>query len=57
MWKAQIGGKWYYFDENGVRQTGWIETEDGKSYGMQMEVYEKVGYPLGIPIIIVTILE
>ena len=32
--KQKIGKKWYYFNEEGIRQTGWIETEDGKSYGL-----------------------
>ena len=28
--KQSIGGKWYYFDANGVRQSNaWYEDEDG----------------------------
>ena len=32
--RQKIDGKWYYFNEEGIRQTGWIETEEGKCYGM-----------------------
>ena len=33
--KHKIDDKWYCFDEKGIRQTGWIETEDGKRcYGL-----------------------
>lgn len=27
----ELGGKWYFFDENGYMKTGWIDWE-GKSY-------------------------
>ena len=28
----QIGGKWYYFNANGVMVTGWLQAEPGKWY-------------------------
>jgi hypothetical protein len=32
-----IDGKWYYFDGNGIMQTGWLKDTDGKYYYLQTD--------------------